>query len=43
MTTEAVIKLEWMHKGIMSIPSSTKVLSPATDLIPGPTLLLYNM
>ena len=36
------IKLDLMCKGVMSILLSDEVLSPAVDLIPRPTLLLYE-
>jgi len=34
------VKLEWMHKGVMSIPLFYEGISPAVDLIPRPMLLL---
>jgi len=36
------IKVEWTHKGVMSIPLSDEGFKLAVDLIPRPTLLLYD-
>jgi len=36
------IKLEWMHKGVMSVTLFNEGFKSAVNLIPGPMLLLYG-